>query len=123
MKKRPIDQEFPIVLKSTAKLYDASKATTLSPQQQLVLDGLLSQIEQKMTQEAGLPRRPWFKHQIYAPGFSMEDLTCDPRSHRTTAMLRSANPDPYRCQHPRSSQRSNRQSNGSLGPCPMKTLT
>jgi N-acetylated-alpha-linked acidic dipeptidase len=56
-------------LKSSAKLYDASKATTLSPQQQLALDGLLSQIEQKMTQEAGLPRRPWFKHQIYAPGF------------------------------------------------------
>ena len=22
-----------------------------------------------MTSEAGLPRRPWFKHQIYAPGF------------------------------------------------------
>ena len=22
-----------------------------------------------MTREAGLPRRPWFKHQVYAPGF------------------------------------------------------
>ena len=22
-----------------------------------------------MTREAGLPRRPWFKHHIYAPGF------------------------------------------------------
>ena len=22
-----------------------------------------------MTRDAGLPRRPWFKHQIYAPGF------------------------------------------------------
>jgi N-acetylated-alpha-linked acidic dipeptidase len=22
-----------------------------------------------LTRETGLPRRPWFKHQIYAPGF------------------------------------------------------
>jgi N-acetylated-alpha-linked acidic dipeptidase len=25
--------------------------------------------ERAMTREQGLPRRPWFKHQIYAPGF------------------------------------------------------
>ena len=22
-----------------------------------------------MTRESGLPRRPWFRHQVYAPGF------------------------------------------------------
>jgi N-acetylated-alpha-linked acidic dipeptidase len=27
------------------------------------------QTERAMTREQGLPRRPWFKHQIYAPGF------------------------------------------------------
>lgn len=27
------------------------------------------QTERAMIREAGLPRRPWFKHQIYAPGF------------------------------------------------------
>ena len=27
------------------------------------------QTERAMLREAGLPRRPWFKHQIYAPGF------------------------------------------------------
>jgi N-acetylated-alpha-linked acidic dipeptidase len=26
-------------------------------------------IERAMTRDTGLPRRPWFKHQIYAPGF------------------------------------------------------
>lgn len=26
-------------------------------------------LEQALTLESGLPRRPWFKHQIYAPGF------------------------------------------------------
>ena len=25
--------------------------------------------ERMLTSEKGLPRRPWFKHQIYAPGF------------------------------------------------------
>jgi N-acetylated-alpha-linked acidic dipeptidase len=26
-------------------------------------------VEQALTSDAGLPRRPWFRHQIYAPGF------------------------------------------------------
>jgi N-acetylated-alpha-linked acidic dipeptidase len=30
---------------------------------------LLYQSERRLTGEPGLPRRPWFKHQIYAPGF------------------------------------------------------
>ncbi len=33
------------------------------------LDGLLMQTERKMTSAAGLPRRPWYQHLIYAPGF------------------------------------------------------
>jgi N-acetylated-alpha-linked acidic dipeptidase len=33
------------------------------------LNQLLYQSERKLTREGGLPRRSWFKHQIYAPGF------------------------------------------------------
>jgi N-acetylated-alpha-linked acidic dipeptidase len=33
------------------------------------LDDALRNVEHGMLSEAGLPRRPWFKHQIYAPGF------------------------------------------------------
>src|SRR3712207_7698901 len=33
------------------------------------LDRILMGFERSMTREEGLPRRPWFKHQIYAPGF------------------------------------------------------
>ena len=33
------------------------------------IDKILFQSERALTNEAGLPRRPWFKHQIYAPGF------------------------------------------------------
>jgi N-acetylated-alpha-linked acidic dipeptidase len=30
---------------------------------------LLIESERKLTASAGLPNRPWFKHQLYAPGF------------------------------------------------------
>jgi N-acetylated-alpha-linked acidic dipeptidase len=30
---------------------------------------LLIESERKLTTPEGLPNRPWFKHQIYAPGF------------------------------------------------------
>jgi len=33
------------------------------------LNALLYQSERKLLSEAGLPRREWFKHQIYASGF------------------------------------------------------
>jgi N-acetylated-alpha-linked acidic dipeptidase len=33
------------------------------------LNESLYKSERRMTSEQGLPRRPWFKHQIYAPGF------------------------------------------------------
>jgi N-acetylated-alpha-linked acidic dipeptidase len=33
------------------------------------LNELLFQSERRLTNEQGLPRRPWFKHQLYAPGF------------------------------------------------------
>jgi N-acetylated-alpha-linked acidic dipeptidase len=33
------------------------------------LNGLLQGLEQRLLRDDGLPRRPWFKHQIYAPGF------------------------------------------------------
>ncbi len=36
---------------------------------QVSLDNLLRRVELNMLTERGLPRRPWFRHQIYAPGF------------------------------------------------------
>jgi N-acetylated-alpha-linked acidic dipeptidase len=42
---------------------------TLSPQTIMRLDEALMRTERVMTRAEGLPRRPWFKHQIYAPGF------------------------------------------------------
>ena len=33
------------------------------------LNAKLIQMERGLTDPAGLPRRPWFRHQLYAPGF------------------------------------------------------
>jgi N-acetylated-alpha-linked acidic dipeptidase len=32
------------------------------------VNGMLIQSERRLTSDAGLPGRPWYKHQIYAPG-------------------------------------------------------
>jgi N-acetylated-alpha-linked acidic dipeptidase len=48
--------------KATAKGFQGVK-------QVKALNQLLYQSERRLTNEQGLPRRPWFKHQIYAPGF------------------------------------------------------
>jgi N-acetylated-alpha-linked acidic dipeptidase len=33
------------------------------------LDKLMYQIEAKLTRPEGLPRRPWYRHHVYAPGY------------------------------------------------------
>ena len=49
---------------------DAAAAARLqSRDTQQALDNALRQIELAMITDRGLPRRPWFKHEIYAPGF------------------------------------------------------
>ncbi len=41
----------------------------LAPAQQAAVNQVLMSTERLMTNDDGLPRRPWFRHQIYAPGF------------------------------------------------------
>jgi N-acetylated-alpha-linked acidic dipeptidase len=53
-----------------AAVADASNASRLwSPESSAKLDAVLRTIDQAFSHEAGLPRRPWFRHQIYAPGY------------------------------------------------------
>jgi N-acetylated-alpha-linked acidic dipeptidase len=40
----------------------------IDPQRLAEINGLLILSERKLTSDAGLPGRPWYKHQIYAPG-------------------------------------------------------
>ncbi len=61
-------------LGDAAKAYDAELAERMEPNgvdpaTARRLNELLQGMEQRLTREDGLPRRPWFRHQIYAPGF------------------------------------------------------
>jgi N-acetylated-alpha-linked acidic dipeptidase len=59
-------------LQESAQKYDAAARVPdrkLTLQTQQALDTALMETERAMLRETGLPRRPWFKHQIYAPGF------------------------------------------------------
>ena len=60
-------------LESTAselsQLLVVAKHSKLSKRQRKNIDKLMYQAERKLTNDAGLPRRPWFKHYVYAPGF------------------------------------------------------
>ena len=49
------------------KLY--ANGTQLSPEKRKELNTVLFQVERALINEKGLPRRSWYKHQIYAPGF------------------------------------------------------
>jgi len=56
----------------SAKAFDAAwKARTapLSAESQKSLDVVLMNAERTLTRSEGLPRRPWFVHHVYAPGF------------------------------------------------------
>ncbi len=57
-------------LQTSAKNFQtASKSKNLSLAEQKNLDAILMKTERFLTSSQGLPRRDWFKHQIYAPGF------------------------------------------------------
>jgi len=57
-------------LNAAAKAVRAAlKGKQIAPAKQSELDTMLIQTERLLTRTQGLPRRDWFRHQIYAPGF------------------------------------------------------
>lgn len=64
----PLQNQLAEIKAKVAKLGSAN-LTELSSDQLDQLNKLLLQSERKLTREEGLPRRSWFKHQLYAPGF------------------------------------------------------
>jgi N-acetylated-alpha-linked acidic dipeptidase len=58
-------------LKKSAQEFDRAAASVPADAtaRQASVDHLLMHIEQSLLLPNGLPRRPWFRHQIYAPGF------------------------------------------------------
>jgi N-acetylated-alpha-linked acidic dipeptidase len=58
-------------LKNNAEEYQRlyGNGAQLSPEKQNELNSILYKAERSLLQEKGLPRRSWYKHQVYAPGF------------------------------------------------------
>jgi N-acetylated-alpha-linked acidic dipeptidase len=57
-------------LQASASTYQrAARTNPLPPAQQKQLDEILFKTERTLTRQHGLPRRDWFRHHIYAPGF------------------------------------------------------
>ena len=58
-------------LKRSSQEFDRAAAAVPSDAvaRQAAVDHALMHIEQSLLRPEGLPRRPWFRHQIYAPGF------------------------------------------------------
>ena len=53
-------------LQKSARAFDRAAAASAGS---AALDQAIMHLEQALTRAEGLPRRPWFRHQIYAPGF------------------------------------------------------
>lgn len=57
-------------LKNQAMAYEkATKSINLNSGKKKELNQLLKEVEPSMTRAGGLPRRSWYRHHIYAPGF------------------------------------------------------
>ena len=56
-------------LKNSVDQLSSLDFTTLSAQELRQINIQLMKSEQALTNDKGLPGRPWYKHQIYAPGF------------------------------------------------------
>ncbi|MGH9393603.1 MAG: transferrin receptor-like dimerization domain-containing protein [Terriglobales bacterium] len=73
---QPLEQAV-AALQTAARAYDQAMTSAAASgslyQQSAAVRGALNQLlytsERKLLDAAGLPRRPWYQHQIYAPGF------------------------------------------------------
>jgi N-acetylated-alpha-linked acidic dipeptidase len=65
----PIDNAL-LKLKENAELFSNTKlkSIVLPTDKRKQLNEILYRAERSLLQETGLPHRPWFKHQIHAPG-------------------------------------------------------
>ncbi len=65
----PVQNALADLDKSSTKLYEQMNKAGLSVEKKNQLNEQLYQAEQQLLLTNGLPRRPWYKHSIYAPGF------------------------------------------------------
>jgi N-acetylated-alpha-linked acidic dipeptidase len=68
----PLDNAAAALKRATAQYSNAlaaAQGNSLPPDRLLAINQQLALAERKLTNEQGLPRRPWMKHLLYAPGW------------------------------------------------------
>ena len=65
----PLQNSLAKLQESAKNFQTATNGKQVSPSAQKSLDEILMKSERALTSQNGLPRRDWFKHEIYAPGF------------------------------------------------------
>jgi N-acetylated-alpha-linked acidic dipeptidase len=65
----PLENGAAALAKSAGRYETALAKATLAGRNLASLNAKLIQMERGLTDPEGLPRRPWFRHQLYAPGF------------------------------------------------------
>ncbi|HXB06459.1 MAG TPA: M28 family metallopeptidase [Puia sp.] len=65
----PLQNALILLDHATKHLADTLAKAKLSPAQQQTVNEALYRAEQQLLSDNGLPRRPWYRHAIYAPGF------------------------------------------------------
>jgi N-acetylated-alpha-linked acidic dipeptidase len=65
----PLENGAAALAKSADRYEKALAKSTLAGRDLASLNARLIQMERGLTDPVGLPRRPWFRHQLYAPGF------------------------------------------------------
>jgi N-acetylated-alpha-linked acidic dipeptidase len=65
----PLENGAAALTTSAARYEKAMAKATLAGRDLSPVNRRLIQMERGLTDPAGLPRRPWFRHQLYAPGF------------------------------------------------------
>jgi N-acetylated-alpha-linked acidic dipeptidase len=65
----PLQNALAKLQESARAFQSATNGKQISPVMQKQMDEVLMKTERALTSQNGLPRRDWFKHQIYAPGF------------------------------------------------------
>lgn len=66
---QPLKDALAKLKNSSVDYQKASAGRQLSTSERKTLDDILYKSERLLTRNEGLPRRDWFRHQIYAPGF------------------------------------------------------
>ena len=65
----PVENALNNLNKQSTKFTKVSRNGVANVKNKTALNTLLKDMERALTKEHGLPKRPWYKHHIYAPGF------------------------------------------------------